>query len=84
MRVTVYSSMDTRGWVLKAIETLRFASEKDIVRWLDEEGESLSKDELQRALERLLKEGLLELKNDLFRLKRKDASHSAFDNLFKD
>lgn len=76
--------MDTRGWVLKAIESLRFASEKDIVRWLDEEGESLSKDELQRTLEHLLKEGRLELKNDLFRLKRKDGSHSAFDNLFKD
>ncbi len=80
----VYSGMDTRGWVLKAIESLRFASEKDIVRWLDEEGESLSKDELQRTLERLLKEGQLELKNDLFRLKRKDGSHQAFDNLFKD
>ncbi len=76
--------MDTRGWVLKAIESLRFASEKDIVRWLDEEGESLSKDELQRTLEHLLKEGHLELKNDLFRLKRKDGNHSAFDNLFKD
>lgn len=76
--------MDTRGWVLKAIETLRFANEKDIIRWLDEEGESLSKDELQRTLERLLQEGYLELKNDLFRLKHKNSSHSAFDNLFKD
>ncbi|WP_299426008.1 hypothetical protein [uncultured Meiothermus sp.] len=76
--------MDTRGWVLKAIEKLGFASEKDIVRWLDEEGESLSKDELQRTLERLLKEDHLELKNDLFRLKPKDGSHRAFDSLFKD
>lgn len=76
--------MDTRGWVLKAIEKLRFASEKEIVRWLDEEGESLSKDELQRTLESLLKEGKLELKNNLFRLKRKDGGHQAFDSLFKD
>jgi len=76
--------MDTRGWVLRAIESLRFASEKDLVRWLDEEGECLSKDELQRTLEHLLKEGRLELKNDLFRLKRKDGSHGAFDDLFKD
>ncbi len=76
--------MDTRGWVLKAVEVLRFASEKDIVRWLDEEGETLSKDELRRTLEGLLAEGLLERKNDLFRLKRKDGNHSAFDNLFKD
>ncbi len=80
----VYSGMDTRGWVLKAIESLRFASEKEIVRWLDEEGESLSKDELRQALEALLQEGHLELKNDLFRLRRKDGSHRAFDSLFKD
>jgi hypothetical protein len=80
----VYSGMDTRGWVLKAIETLRFASEKDIMRWLDEEGEALSKDELRRTLELLLQEDQLELKNDLFRLKRKSGSQSAFDSLFKD
>ncbi|MER3483625.1 MAG: hypothetical protein C4332_11220 [Meiothermus sp.] len=76
--------MDTRGWVLKAVEALRYASEKDIVRWLDEEGESLSGDELQRALQRLLDEGKLELKNDLFRLKLKDGTKSAFDKLFND
>ncbi|MGK0619696.1 hypothetical protein [Meiothermus cerbereus] len=76
--------MDTRGWVLKAIETLQFASEKDIVRWLDEEGENLSRDELRRTLELLLKEGVLELKNDLFRLKRKNSNQQAFDKLFKD
>ncbi len=76
--------MDTRGWVLKAVEALRHASEREIMRWLDEEGEALSKDELQRTLERLLKEGLLELKNDLFRLKPKNSSQSAFDSLFKD
>ncbi|MCX7801446.1 MAG: hypothetical protein N2313_00325 [Meiothermus ruber] len=76
--------MDTRGWVLKAIETLRFVSEKDIMRWLDEEGEALSRDELRRTLELLLQEDRIELKNDLFRLKRKSGSQSAFDNLFKD
>jgi len=82
--VAVYSGMDTRGWVLKAIEALRFASEKDIVRWLDEEGENLSKEELRRTLERLLGEGVLELKNDLYRLKPKGGSQAAFDKLFKD
>lgn len=74
--------MDTKGWVLKAIEALCYASEKDIVRWLDEEGESLSKDELQRSLQKLLDEGRLELKNDLFRLRRKDGGATAFDKLF--
>lgn len=80
----VYSGMDTRGWVLKAVETLRFASEKDIVHWLDEEGENLSRAELRRTLELLLREGVLELKNDLFRLKRKGGNQEAFDSLFKD
>ncbi|MFC6919659.1 hypothetical protein [Meiothermus taiwanensis] len=70
--------------MLKAIETLRFASEKDIMHWLDEEGETLSRDELRRTLELLLQEDRIELKNDLFRLKRKSSSQSAFDNLFKD
>jgi len=76
--------MDTKGWVLRAIEALRYASEKDIVRWLDEEGETLSRTELTRALQTLLEEGRLELKNDLFRLKHKDGSHKNFDDLFKD
>ena len=75
--------MDTKGWVLRAVEALRFASEKDIVRWLDEEGETLSRTELAKALEILLQEGRLELKNDLFRLKPKGDS-SNFDKLFKD
>ncbi|GIW32149.1 MAG: hypothetical protein KatS3mg071_2323 [Meiothermus sp.] len=76
--------MDTRGWVLKAIEKLRFASEKDIIRWLDEEGETLSRDELRRTLELLLQEDRIELKNDLFRLKRKSGGQAAFDKLFSD
>jgi len=76
--------MDTRGWVLKAVETLRYAGQKDILRWLDEEGESLSKDELQKALQTLLNEGRLELENDLFRPKHKGGAKSAFDKLFED
>ncbi|MDT7920112.1 MAG: hypothetical protein RQ868_05920 [Meiothermus sp.] len=76
--------MDARGWVLKAIETLRFASEQDVARWLEDEGESFSRHELRRTLELLLKEGALELKNDLFRLKRKNSNQQAFDKLFKD
>jgi hypothetical protein len=76
--------MDARGWVLKAIETLRFASEQDVVRWLEDEGESFSRHELRRTLELLLSEGALELKNDLFRLKRKNSNQQAFDKLFKD
>lgn len=76
--------MDTKGWVLKAAEALRYAGEKDIERWLDEEGEPLSKDELQKALRTLLDEGKLELKNDRFRPKLKDGTRSAFDKLFSD
>ena len=76
--------MDTRGWVLKAIEALRYASEKDIGRWLDEEGEALSKAELQSTLDKLLEQGRLELKNDLFRLKNKDGGAKAFEDLFKE
>jgi Fe2+ or Zn2+ uptake regulation protein len=76
--------MDARGWVLKAIETLRFASEQDVARWLEDEGESFSRHELRRTLELLLSEGVLELKNDLFRLKRKNSNQQAFDKLFKD
>ncbi|MBF6593738.1 MAG: hypothetical protein IVW51_04725 [Thermaceae bacterium] len=76
--------MNTRGWVLKAVEALRYAGQKDILRWLDEEGESLSKDELQKALQTLLNEGRLELENDLFRLKLKGGAKSTFDKLFDD
>lgn len=76
--------MNTKGWVLRAVEALRYASEKDIVRWLDQEGESLSKAELQGALHSLLDEGKLELKNDMLRLKPRDGAGKAFDELFKD
>jgi hypothetical protein len=58
--------MDARGWVLKAIETLRFASEQDVARWLEDEGESFSRHELRRTLKLLLSEGVLELKSGLF------------------
>lgn len=75
--------MDTKGWVLRAVEALRYAGEQEILRWLDEEGESLSKTELRRALQSLLDQGKLELKNDLFRLKPKDGTGKAFEDLFK-
>lgn len=76
--------MDTRGWVLRAVERLRFATANDIQRWLDEEGESLSRLELARALEALLQEGRLELKGDLYRLSNRSGSKRAFDELFGD
>ena len=76
--------MDARGWVLKAIETVRFASEQDLARWLEDEGESFSRHELRRTLELLLSEGVLELKSGLFRLKRKSGNRQAFERLFED
>ncbi|RIH82902.1 hypothetical protein Mlute_02360 [Meiothermus luteus] len=76
--------MDTRGWVVRAVEALRFASEKEIARWLDEEGESFSRHELQKTLQQLVQEGVLELKNDLFRLRRKGSGPQAFERLFRD
>ncbi|MCS7057372.1 MAG: hypothetical protein NZ849_01715 [Meiothermus sp.] len=76
--------MDARGWVVKAVENLRFASEKEIARWLDEEGESFSRHELQQTLQRLLQEGVLELKNGLFRLRPKGSGAQAFERLFRD
>jgi hypothetical protein len=76
--------MDTRGWVLRAVEHLRFASVADIQRWLDEEGESLSRLELTRALEALLREGRIELERDVYRPARKSGGQEAFDKLFGD
>lgn len=76
--------MDTKGWVLRAVEKLRFASEKDIQRWLDEEGETLSREELKKALEALLREQKLELKGDLYRIKNKEGGKDAFSKLFSD
>lgn len=77
-------SMDTKGWVVRAVEALRFAEYKQIQRWLDEEGESLSKLELERALSELVKEGRLELKAEVYKLGNKKGASSAFDSLFKD
>lgn len=76
--------MDTREWVLRAVERLRFASVGDIQRWLDEEGESLSRFELSRTLEALLREGRLELEGGLYRPARKSGGKDAFDKLFGD
>jgi len=77
-------AMDTRGFVLKAIEALRWASDKDIMRYLDEEGEALSRHELTRALAALIDQGLIERRGDLYRLKKKAGSKTAFDALFGD
>ncbi len=77
-------AMDTRGFVLKAIEKLHWASDKDIMRYLDEEGESLSRHELAKALVALLVEGAIERKGDLYRLKKKEGSKAAFDALFSE
>jgi hypothetical protein len=76
--------MDTPSWVLKAVETLHFANEKDIMHWLDEEGEAFSKTQLQHTLEALIKEGKLELRNDMFRLCMKPSKQAAFNQLFSD
>lgn len=45
--------MDRKGWVMRAVEALRFASFKDIQRYLDEEGEAFSKKELEDTLKGL-------------------------------
>lgn len=76
--------MDTVGWVLRALEALRFAGEKEIQRWLDEEGETLSKLELSRALQVLENSGRIERKGDIYRLSNKGSSKAAFDKLFGD
>ncbi len=76
--------MDRKAWVMRAVEALRFAELKDIQRYLDEEGESFSKKELEDTLEALRQEGLLEEKEGVFRLARKKGGLEAFQNLFKD
>ncbi len=74
--------MDAKGWVLRAIERLGWAGEREIVRWLDEEGEELSKKELREALEALLAEGRVEVRGGLYRAKPKEGGRRAFDRLF--
>ncbi|TBH17418.1 hypothetical protein [Thermus thermamylovorans] len=74
--------MDRKGWVLRAVEALGFATMKDIQRYLDEEGEAFSKKELQDTLEALVREGRLEEKEGTYRPARKRGSGEAFQRLF--
>ncbi len=76
--------MDAKGWVLTAVEKLGWAGEREIIRWLDESGEELSRLELQRALAALLAEGKLEQKGELYRRATPKGAKSAFDALFED
>lgn len=76
--------MDRKAWVMRAVEALRFAAFKDIQRYLDEEGESFSKKELEDTLKALLQEGLLQEKDGVFRLARRKGGLEAFQKLFKD
>ncbi|WP_456480934.1 hypothetical protein [Oceanithermus sp.] len=76
--------MDAKGWVLLAVEKLGWATEREIVRWLDEAGEELSRLELQKALAALLAEGRLEQKGELYRRATPKGARGAFDALFED
>ncbi len=76
--------MDAKGWVLTAVEKLGWAGEREIVRWLDEAGEELSRQELQKALAALLAEGKLEQKGELYRRATPKGAKRAFDALFED
>ncbi|WP_018111663.1 hypothetical protein [Thermus igniterrae] len=76
--------MDRKAWVLKAVEALRFASLKEIQRYLDEEGEPFAKKELEDTLKALVQEGRLEEKEGTYRLARKKGGAEAFEKLFGD
>ncbi len=74
--------MDRKAWVMRAIEALRYATFKEIQRYLDEEGEPFSKKELEDTLKALVQEGKLEEKEGLFRLARKQGGGEALKRLF--
>lgn len=76
--------MDTRGWVLRAVDKLGWAGDKEIMRFLDEEGEALSRLELSRTLAALISEGRVEQRGDLYKVTTAHGTRQAFDNLFKD
>jgi len=76
--------MDAKGWVRQAIERLGWASEREILRYLDEAGEELSKKELKDALAALLAEGAIERRGELYRIQKKSGAREAFDRLFGD
>lgn len=74
--------MDTVGWVVRALEALRLASEKDLMRWLEEEGEAFSRAELRTALQQLQQMGRLEVHSEMYRLKTRSGNRAAFESLF--
>lgn len=74
--------MDTVGWVVRALEALRLASEKDLTRWLEEEGEAFSRAELRLALQQLQQMGRLEVQAEMYRLKTRSSNRAAFESLF--
>ncbi|TFU16708.1 hypothetical protein [Thermus tengchongensis] len=76
--------MDRKGWVMRAVEALRFATFKEIQRYLDEEGEAFSKKELEDTLKALVAEGRLEEKEGTYRLARKKGGREALEKLFGD
>ncbi|SDE43481.1 Anaphase promoting complex (APC) subunit 2 [Thermus arciformis] len=76
--------MDRKGWVMRALEALRFATFQEIQRYLDEEGEPFSKKELQDTLKALAQEGKVEEKEGTYRLARKRGGGEAFAKLFED
>lgn len=76
--------MDAKGWVLTAVEKLGWAGEREIVHWLDEAGEELSRRELKEALAALVAEGALEHKGELYRRATPKGPRDAFDALFEE
>ncbi|WP_117238139.1 hypothetical protein [Thermus sediminis] len=76
--------MDRKAWVMRALEALRFASPKEIQRYLDEEGEPFSKKELLDTLKALVEEGKVEEKEGTYRLAKRKGSGEAFQRLFGD
>jgi hypothetical protein len=76
--------MDRKAWVMRAVEALRYATFKDIERYLEDEGEPFSKKELLDTLRALVEEGKLEEKESTYRLAPKKGSGEAFNKLFGD
>jgi DNA-binding HxlR family transcriptional regulator len=76
--------MDRKAWVMRAVEVLRYATFKDIERYLEDEGEPFSRKELLDTLRALVEEGRLEEKEGTYRLAPKKGRSEAFHKLFGD
>jgi len=76
--------MDRKAWVMRAVEALRFATFKDIERYLEDEGEPFSRKELLDTLRALVEEGRLEEMEGTYRLTPKKGRGEAFRKLFGD